>query len=277
VRSARYWLVVAAAVPVGLLAGALLTTHFARPPADLASRPSATTAAFAGTPSPHSEAASPQPANTDQATRARNAAFVRAAYADTLGAPPSQDELNGWLAALDSGASRVQVAAALLVTPQYAAALTNIAFQRLLGRNADSDAAAAWTAALKAGAPPEQLVAGVLGSNEYYGQHSNTDATWLGALFRELLGRDPTPAERAAQLAALSSGARREDIAYGLSLTDEYRRHFLDLVYQQYLGRAPTADEQRWLLDAMTAGQSSAAVRAALLGSDEYLRRHAAA
>ncbi|HEY7295503.1 MAG TPA: DUF4214 domain-containing protein [Dehalococcoidia bacterium] len=277
VRSARYWLVVGAAAPLGLLLGVLLTSHFARPPANPTGRAAGARGNIAAGPRPSAvESATPH-ADQLQTTAAQNAAFVRAVYQDVIGAAPPQGTVEGWLGALDSGASRTQVAAALLATPERATHFANSTFQELLGRDADSTAVSAWVAALEAGAPPEQLYAGVLGSDEYYQQHGGTDTAWLDAVFLTLLGREPTPAERDGQLAALSGGAQRADVANALSHGDEYRNRLLADLFRQYLGRAPDADEQRWLVGALAAGQSSDAIRAALLGSDEYLHRNTGA
>jgi hypothetical protein len=270
VRSRRYWLVVAAAAPAGLLLGALLTTQFAQPPHDPVPKTAAVTRA-SQTPRA-APSASPSAGSAD--IQARNTAFVQAVYQDLIGAPPSQDALDGWLRALAGGTSRVQVAAAILVSPEYGAAFEDTTFRRLLGRPAGS---ADWTALLQNGAAPEQLASGVLGSDEYYQRSGGSDRTWVAALYRELLGRDPAPEELDNQLATLARGAARNDIAYALTQTEEYRRRFIRDLFRQYLGRAPGDDELRWLLGAMAAGQSSSAVRAALLGSDEYLRRHAPA
>ncbi len=267
-RSPRYWLVVAAAAPAGLLLGALLTTQLAQPPHDPIPRTAAITGVSA---TPRVESgASPVPGSAD--IQARNAAFVRAAYQDIFGAPPSQDALDRWLKALAGGSTRVQVAAAILASPEYGAAFEDATFQRLLGRPAG---AADWTALLQSGVPPEQLVSGVLGSDEYYQRAGGSDRAWIDALYRELLGREPAPPEVDGQLATLARGAARPDIAYALTQTEEYRRRFLAGLFQQYLGRAPTDDELRWLLAALATGQPTSAVRAALLGSGEYARRHA--
>jgi len=268
----RYWLVVAAAAPAGLLAGAILTTHCARAPHDPAPSSTALAAAAARTPA----AETPSPTANPAATRQRNEAFVRAAYQDIFGSPPAVDLLDRWLTALDGGATRLQVAAALYSSPEYDAMFVNTTYQRLLGRAADADALAAWSAALKNGESQEQLIAGLLGSPEYFQHQGSSDAAWLDGAFKEMLHREPTPAERDSQLAALNAGAGRGDIADALGLGDEYRRAFLAAAFQQYLGRAPTAEEQRWLLGAMAEGRTSTNVRVALIGSDEYLRRHAA-
>lgn len=271
VRSPRYWLVVVAAAPVGLLLGALLTTQFAQPPDAPASR---VVTATGGVPTARAGIRASPAADAPQ-DQARNAAFVRAVYQDTIGAAPAQDALDGWLRALAGGVSREQVAAAILSSPEYGGVIEEQAFQRLLGRTAGGGTD--WAAALKNGSPPEQLYAGVLGSDEFYQHTGGTDRGWLTALYKGLLGRDPAPGELDSQLATLARGAGRYDIAYGLTLSDEYRRRFLDAVFRQYLGRPPTDGELRWLTAAMAAGQTSNAVRAALLGSGEYLRRHAPA
>jgi len=269
VRSPRYWLVVAAAAPAGLVLGALLTTQFAQPPHDALPR----AAASAAVQTPRIEAGRSPAADTDDATQARNAAFVRAVYQDAVGTPPAPVALEGWLRALSGGTSREQVAAAILVSPEYGVAFKEATFRRLLGRPADG--AADWGELLKNGAPPEQLYSAVLGSDEYYRRVGGSDLDWLAAIYRELLGRDPVPAEVDYQLATLARGAGRVDIAYGLTQSEEYRRRLLGDLFRRYLGRAPSDDELHWLLSVLVAGQPSTAVRAALLGSDEYLRRHA--
>ena len=50
------------------------------------------------------------------------------------------------------------------------------------------------------------LDAGVLGSEEFYQRQGGSDTAWIAAVYRDVLEREPAPAEVNSQLTALSGG-----------------------------------------------------------------------
>src|SRR5947209_16507153 len=66
-----------------------------------------------------------------------NQAFVTTLYAGTLGHDPDPGALSFWGAQLAGGASREQVASALIASQQYSGRQVETLYQALLGRQAD--------------------------------------------------------------------------------------------------------------------------------------------
>jgi hypothetical protein len=83
------------------------------------------------------------------------------------------------------------------MAPDQAASLVETWYQAYLGRSALNDpGSAGWIDALQRGTTsPEEVVAGLLGSPEFYGRAGNTMPGFVGLLFRNVVGRDPTPGE----------------------------------------------------------------------------------
>jgi len=95
-------------------------------------------------------------------------------------------------------------------------------YNRYLHRAAEP-AALAWAAELDQGLDPTKLLAGILGSDEYYAQYGGTIQGYVPALFADITGRQPTPAEYsfwANQLAQVGGTTpdveERLDLAYAM-------------------------------------------------------------
>jgi hypothetical protein len=95
-----------------------------------------------------------------------NTGFVTALYQDVLGRTPSQAELDGWVNALNNGASRLSVSVAFLTSTEYRTDLVTLDYNLYLGRNPDPTGLAGWLTALNNGATDQMVLAGILGSPE---------------------------------------------------------------------------------------------------------------
>jgi hypothetical protein len=95
-----------------------------------------------------------------------NTGFVTALYQDVLSRTPSQAELDGWVNALNNGASRLSVSVAFLTSTEYRTNLITLDYNLYLGRNPDPTGLAGWLTALNNGATDQMVLAGILGSPE---------------------------------------------------------------------------------------------------------------
>jgi hypothetical protein len=68
-------------------------------------------------------------------------------------------------------------------------------YRDFLGREPDPSGLRTHGTALRQGHPPEVVLAGILGSDEYYQRAGRRSEGFIRALFLDLAGRRPTPAE----------------------------------------------------------------------------------
>jgi hypothetical protein len=85
-------------------------------------------------------------------------------------------------------------------------------YQAYLGRTTDPGSYI-WVDQLARGASPEEVQAGIVGSDEYYNRAGGTPQAFIQALFRDALGRQPTPGEMDFWLRRWYL-EQRKDIAY---------------------------------------------------------------
>jgi hypothetical protein len=97
-----------------------------------------------------------------------NAGFLAALYQDALGRPPDSAGLSTWLAALQNGSSRSQVAAAIFGSPEYYTVWLQSLYVRLLHRTADSTGLNQFVTALEHGTHDEAIIAALVESVEYF-------------------------------------------------------------------------------------------------------------
>ncbi|HKO56018.1 MAG TPA: DUF4214 domain-containing protein [Thermoanaerobaculia bacterium] len=196
--------------------------------------------------------------------------FINLLYVDVLGRAADPAGISFYTDMLAHGASRAQVAAALLGSAEYRQKLIGDAFQTLLGRPVDPAGQAYWTAAMSAGLTDEGLLAGIAGSPEYFAGHSGgVNAGFIEALYQDLLGRPVDPDARTFWLNQLNAGSiTRQRVAASLLASSEYRTRLVNGWYARYLRRNPTPAEAAGAVTLFNRG--SQAVQASILGSDEY-------
>jgi PKD repeat protein len=93
---------------------------------------------------------------------------------------------------------------------------------------------------------------------------------YVDGLYRDLLGRQPGPAELAAFAHALDLGATRATVALDVATSTEARSALVDSLYQSYL-RRPADTAGRNALIGLLANARDEDARAQVLGSGEYL------
>jgi hypothetical protein len=99
---------------------------------------------------------------------------------------------------------------------------------------------------------------------------SNPDATWLAAVYHDLLGRPLDPGGLAFWGGELASGVPRYDVVLGIEGTPAYLDGLVKSVFQAYLGRGPSPSELGYWTSQLPSGVSDEQFGANLLGSPEF-------
>ena len=186
-------------------------------------------------------------------------------------APPVQGN-GGSLTPQKFAANRHDVALAIVISMEHNAAVINAYFQQFLGRSADTGGLKGWLNFLALGGHMQDVVLGILSSAEYFARHGGSNATFVQALYHDLLGRTAGAQEVAAWVQALATMSRAA-VAAGFLNSNEYRTSLLAGWYQQYLGRALDAGGRASWLAQMRGGTSWEQDQAALLTSAEFQAR----
>jgi hypothetical protein len=200
-----------------------------------------------------------------------NERFITQAYLDLLGRRPSSTDVALFDSLLGGGATRTDVAAALLASDEYRAALVTSIYDAYLRRTPTSGELAVQVASLADGATDEEVRASVLGSAEYFeNEGGSTVDGFLHALFVDVLGR-PIDSVSEAFYLGLAASATRTEIALDVLVSDEARARFVSGAYEQFLGRSPSPSELQAFVQALQSGATDEDVIADVVGSNEYL------
>jgi hypothetical protein len=117
-----------------------------------------------------------------------NQNFIDQIYRDVLHRAPDTGS-TGWVVALDSGTDRGEVVDHILNTDEGLRNQVNDLYVRFLGRPADTGGLNAWVNYLRDGNSNLELAAQLIASQEYYQNAGGTDAGFLNAVYRDVLGR----------------------------------------------------------------------------------------
>ncbi len=198
--------------------------------------------------------------------------FVENLYHDILGRLGADTEVAYWVGQMPQG-GRQAVATAFTTSPEVYGRDIDATYQQLVGQPAGSGRDY-WVSQLSSGGHLESLIAALAATGTYYSGHGRgTDAGSVTALYHDILGRTPAPAELSAWLARgpLDRGA----VASGFAFSHEHHLQVADAWYTRYLGRGADSGDQYWatLLDRGTNDEAGVAF---FTGCDEYYAKAAA-
>jgi hypothetical protein len=136
-----------------------------------------------------------------------DASWVAGLYNDLLGRPAEGQGLSYWLAQLQAGESRYQVALSIATSAEREAIVVANDYQTFLGRSAGASEIAYWVHAFELGEKNEDVIAGFIASPEYYnnpakGQGNN--AAWVDGVFNDLFHSTPSTSDLAYWLGQLA-------------------------------------------------------------------------
>lgn len=178
-------------------------------------------------------------------------AFVRQLFRVELGRDGASTEWAPFVAQLASATPRDAVAGQIQTSTEALARLVDGFYTTYLGRPPGGSEVATFVSALQGSATDEIVLTTVLASAEYFadapsvpgvGGGTATNATFVQAVFEQLLGRAASPME--AQLyQAMIGGSGRDGVVTAILGSAEWRTRVVSAYYTALLGRAGTAGE----------------------------------
>jgi hypothetical protein len=200
-------------------------------------------------------------------------AFVAGSIRDLLGRQASAEELSFWQSSLTGGTTHGQMAASITTGAEYRASLVSAFYAKFLHRSPNSTELSFWTQELGGGRTGEELIVALVGSSEYFALAENSVPKFIGNAYLDLLGREPTNAERTFWQSQLSGSTTRAQMAENLVTHDEYRAHAINGLYAKFLHRPPNATELNAGVQSLGSGATDEEVTSGLVGSAEYSAR----
>jgi hypothetical protein len=170
--------------------------------------------------------------------------FVRQLFRVELGRDGTAAEWVGFTSLLAGGTPRSDVVTAVQTSAEAFQRLVDGFYQTYLGRPADAGAAV-YVSALQTGTTDEDVLTSILASVEYYthvGGGMPTSATFVAALYQQLLGRAPSQQETG-YFIQLIAGSGRDAAVTTILGSSEWRTRVVSGFFTTLLGRAGTAGE----------------------------------
>lgn len=205
--------------------------------------------------------------------------FIRALYINALGRTGSLPEWDIWVPLLRSPNGRFDVANNIERSREARTVLIRTWYQTYLGRTPNGGEEQGLVSAMVQGFTEENVIAAIIGSDEYFSKSpiiagfagQPTNATFITALYLQVLGRGPAPQEVAAWEAVLPN-VLRGGVAHGFLASPEFRGNNVTRFYRDLLQRPtpPTAPESTaWV----TSPLDLTAIRVLFKASAEYFFR----
>ncbi|HLJ96876.1 MAG TPA: DUF4214 domain-containing protein, partial [Gemmataceae bacterium] len=205
-----------------------------------------------------------------------------------LGRTPAQPEVDGWVNALNAGTlSRIQVASAFLLSPEYTNRLVDAyyaAYQPGGLNTPPADDLEAMGMDLRSGHTEVNALTQMLTANGDY-VSTQPQGSWVRALYHDVLARSAGPGEVASWLTLMEGGTPNSAVANAIVSSPEAERQILSTpqyppgpvrvgdiqgYYEHFLGRSPSLAEAGGWVNALSSGTPRNDVIEAFLGSDEY-------
>jgi FG-GAP-like repeat/Domain of unknown function (DUF4214) len=205
-----------------------------------------------------------------------NTLWVSYLYRTALGRAPAAGEAGYWVGTLNAKTNSLySVAIAILRSPEATNREVNQWYAAyrpggLTTPPVDDLEAMGWD--LRRGRNEEQMVANLLVSGGDY-VSTQSEGSWLRALYGDLLNRPARPSDTASWLQSMEAGASSSTVAAAFVNSSEYHRILISTWMQQYLHRSPTASDSAYFGGLLDQGQSWVSVQQLFITSTEYFNR----
>lgn len=205
--------------------------------------------------------------------------FVQLLYFGFLGRLPTAAELAYQTQPLAAGTPRGTLAATFFNAPEFqmGARFTGGLYLGILFRDAEFAGWQFQRLALASGAASQlDLVRNFVNSAEFQQRNGTLDNdNYVRLLYRQVLFREPSPAEVTFQAAALSRTSDRPALAAAFLNSEEFRisttsRLTAFLLYACLLGREPSSEELVWRMQQITDGTAPSKLIADFVNSAEF-------
>lgn len=221
----------------------------------------------------------PTPTNAQMTTQVivgePNANYVTAVYQDVLARTPDPGGLAYWTDLLNQGTAIASVAEAIAHSDEYYAHFVVMPdYLNLLGRAPDANGLTYWTSRMDMGLTDQQLEANLVSSDEFFQAAGGTNATWIDAVYKLLLGRAGDASGESFWLKQLSGGATLLSVAQDIANSQENDAQLIKNDYFHYLGRSADDAGLAYWLTQFADGETNEDVIAGFTGSAEYYTEH---
>jgi hypothetical protein len=206
-----------------------------------------------------------------------NDGFLAGLYRDVLGVPLDDAGRATYGAQLAAGASRYDVALAVLRSPAAADRLVQQAYLKLLHRPADDAGLHYWSSLLQQGMTEEAFYSNILASPEFdvgafvRSYNPAPDQAWLNQVFQDTLGRSLRPGEDSYFIDQLRVGVQRSDVMLEILSSQEYRARQVTAAFTGALRRAPDLGSVSYFVNFYAQGDTTEQIEGMIYGSPEYL------
>jgi hypothetical protein len=198
-------------------------------------------------------------------------AYVRALYASILNRPsPTDAEVNGWVAQINSGVSLEAVAKTFAGSSERFGIIVSDDYTQILGRTVDPAGLNFWVNQMANGMSQAQVQASILSTEEAFAHSFGSNKGFIMLSFQTALGRDVDDAASNFFINELADGASRFDVASQIVNSHEAHLHAIDQIYLQLLGRNADADANAFFGTNLDNGGSLIDVVATVGASTEF-------
>jgi hypothetical protein len=219
----------------------------------------------------HSQAGTSTTVTAPASVGSADQLFVIQLYGDLLGRATDASGLAVWSGQLDQAlATRQQVAAALVGSQEFRTNEVQTLYLSILGRAVDPSGLQNWVTFLGQGGTAVQVEAQLLGSAEFFNKSGGNNATFLAALFMDVLHRQIDPGGASALGQELAGGVARLTVAQQVLASQEACTSAVQGLYQQFLHRSADSAGLQAFVGQLQNGGSAEQITAALAGSLEY-------
>jgi len=197
---------------------------------------------------------------------------VRALYHDVLDRSVDSSGLRTWTEYLTTGGEVSGLVREIATSRERMNALVTAQYRAALSRKPEASGLDHWVAHLAAGRGVYDLQVGIYGSPESLSTlgHGSVD-TWVGALYRRVLGRSSSSTERA-YWTRVAAAQGREAVVASIAKSDEATLRRLTVYYRTFLLRGVDSSGKATFLPMMT-GRGDFEVPVHLGSSPEYWTR----
>ncbi len=198
-------------------------------------------------------------------------AWAQAIYADYLGRPPSQEELEELARQESSSIDRTTLSVAFARSDIYIASILEQLYRQILGRPLDDGGRSFWTTRLQAGATFTEVAANMYGSDEYFATSGGVEG-FVTRLYADILGRTPDVDGFAYWVGVAGVPEKRSKVGGFFFDSIESRRQRVTNLYRRFLSRNADDEGREYWAGVLTSGDDLK-LATFLSSSDEYYRR----
>jgi subtilisin-like proprotein convertase family protein/subtilisin family serine protease len=199
--------------------------------------------------------------------------FVEKLYRDLLNRTATDADILGWVAQLNAGFNRGQLALIFLGSPEYQTRLINDTYMHLLARPVDPQGLGFWLGQMEGGLPIEAIMVAIASSPEYLAKQGGTAQSQVAGFYKDFLGRTATFTDLSYWSNQIANGTPVANVAAAFVNSTEYHDDLISGYYVSYLKHPADLGALNQFNAELNAGFPRTIVQAGILSSSEYFNQ----